>query len=179
MILSTKRVQMMTVEGTCAKCSSTEVQAKDADTQELLCLDHINIEDLDPEWLGNAHYVANIPVSRMAWFPEFTSFSDLATRRVTGEERGATGVWVSAAVSEGLRLRTVDVVRAVEERIQSDALYGLESSLVQSLDKFYYLQAIRHGEYAYINLKFQEISGGNLLAVVPWQSLIDFFGSTR
>lgn len=179
MILSTKILRMEKVTGKCAVCNSTLVEAFDPETEEVLCVKHVQLEDLDPHWPANQSLLAYTAVSRRAMLPTATSFSELADRRQSRRERGERGVWVSSQVKERLRTCTVDVKPYLEELIHCES-FGGQAKAAKSLDKFYYLQVRNLGEnIAHVMLKYQEISGSRLIAIVPWDTVTEFFGMTN
>lgn len=177
MILSTKKVRMLE-EGHIWACvhegCNRPAEFKDLDSEYAACVEHTAIEDLDPECPKNQTLLANVPVSRMAAFPEIEKFSDLFGKRSLNKERGARGLWISLPVGCVVKGGTAEAKDILADFIMENLVYGDEAG--QSLDKFYYVQVVQRDDIAVIHIKYQQILGTRLIGMVPWESVVEFFG---
>lgn len=177
MILSTKKVRMLE-EGQIWECvhegCHRPAEFKDLDSEHATCVEHTILEDLDPECDKNKTLLAHQIVSRLTVFPWIEKFSDLFGQRVPNKERGARGLWVSLPIGSVVKGGTAEAKDVLTDFILENMVYGDVAG--QSLDQFYYIQVVQHADIAVIHIKYQQILGTRALGMVPWESVVEFFG---
>lgn len=142
---------------------------------EAYCAEHTLLEDLDPLWPSNQKLLDRVPVSRMAAFTGLEKFSDLFSKREQNKDRGQRGLWVSTPAGSGINGASADAKDELVAWITGNLIYGA----VAPLDKSYYIQVMRRGDLAFINLKYQQILGTRFLGIVEWASVVEFFGERK
>lgn len=159
----------------CGEGCNSPATFKDAHGSMAFCNEHTLLEDLDPGWSSNQRLLDRAPVSRMAAFTWLEKFSDLFSKREQNKDRGQRGLWVSMPTGTGLNGESADAKDALVDWIAGSLIYGAGGPL----DKSYYVQVIRRGDLAYINLKYQQILGTRFLGIVEWASVVEFFGERK
>lgn len=139
------------------------------------CGDHSLLEDLDPDDFLNQHTLTGAYVSRRAAFPECMDIEELfaKTPRAALSGRPHTlQMWASVVNANHIQQWDVVARPAVVGWIQENSIY------TTPLDANHYIQiTCREDEdLAFITLKFQQILGSRLLAIVPLKTVEKFFG---
>jgi hypothetical protein len=187
MILSTKLLRRINPAANvvCCQCSNLATYYDAAVTEGPVgyCGSHALLEDLDPDDVRNSHMLTGVSASRMAVFPQCMDIEELFALSPPMEhgKRASLQMWVScfAFSRQAQMLQRGDVVArpATHEWIKENLIYGSNPQL----DDSYYIEIHRCDDgngtpLAYIRLKYQQILGSRFLAVVPWETVVKFFG---
>lgn len=181
MILSTKLLRRInkTAGKVCDHCD-TPAEYYDAalpvEKFTFYCGNHAFLEDLDPEDMLNQHLLTGAYVSRKSAFPECLDIEELFARATpvpVNGRRHSLQMWANVVNSPELQKGDVVARPATVEFIKENSIYG-----VTGLDSHHYVQINRCADegLAFITLKFQQILGSRLLAIVPWKTVENFFG---
>ena len=191
MILSTKLLRIIN-KAAGVKCCQCDELADYYDAAVTIngptgyCSKHALLEDLDPDDVRNSSMLTGVSASRMSVFPQCLDIEELFSLSPPMEhgKRASLQMWVScfAFSSRGSMLQRGDVVArpALYEWIKENLIYGGHLKL----DDSYYIEIHRSDDgngvpLAYIRLKYQQILGSRFLAVVPWETVVKFFGEVK
>lgn len=162
----------------CTQCGQPAAYFDSAQVDQLYCGEHALLEDLDPNEFRNQHTLMGAYVSRKAAFPEAMDIEELFARlpiTELGKRRQGTALWANVLDAPELAKAELAPRPAVLEWLSQNSIYG--QSL--PLDVNHYVSIRRNDDVGVITLKFQQILGQHLLAMVPWKTVEKFFGESQ
>lgn len=160
----------------CTQCGEPAAYFDSAQVDQIYCDNHALLEDLDPDEYKNQHTLMGAYVSRKAAFPEAVDIEELFARvdpTPIGERRAGSRLWANVLAAPELAKADLAPRPAVLEWLADNSIYGKSIPL----DLNHYVTIRRNGEVGVITLKFQQILGQHLLAMVPWKTVEKFFGA--